>query len=38
VTRFGEPLRYFDWSVDGKRLVISRLSELSDVVLITNFH
>jgi Tol biopolymer transport system component len=37
VTHFEEPVDYFDWSPDGKRLAVSRSSSLSDVVLITNF-
>ncbi len=35
---FEEPLSRFDWSLDGKRLAVSRSSTLSDVVSITNFH
>jgi Tol biopolymer transport system component len=37
VTRFEEAARYFDWSPDGKTLAVSRMSSLSDIVLITNF-
>jgi eukaryotic-like serine/threonine-protein kinase len=37
VTHFEEPLHYFDWSLDGKALAVSRSSTLSDVVMITNF-
>ncbi len=36
LTHFEEPIRYFDWSFDGKRLAVSRSSTQSDVVLITN--
>jgi len=38
LTHFEEEMRSFDWSVDGRTLAVSRLSRLSDVVLITNFH
>jgi len=38
ITHFEEPLNYFDWSPDGKKLLVSRESTLSDAVLITNFH
>ena len=38
VTQFDEPVNYFDWSPDGKKLLVSRSSTLSDAVLITHFH
>ena len=37
ITHFEEPLNYFDWSPDGKKLLVSRSSTLSDAVLITHF-
>ena len=38
ITHFEEPLNYFDWSPDGKKLLVSRSSTVSDAVLITHFH
>ncbi len=38
ITHFGGPFGYFDWSFDGKRLAVSRLSTASDAVLISHFH
>ena len=37
ITHFDQPLSYFDWSRDGKKLLVSRSSTLSDAVLITHF-
>ena len=38
VTNFSsEHIYSFDWSTDGKQLVVARGSSSSDIVLITNF-
>jgi len=38
LTHFPDRVVAYDWSQDGKRLIITRSAPTADVVLITNFH
>lgn len=37
ITHFNDLIASYDWSPDGKRLVVTRYKTSSDVVLISNF-